>query len=525
VQIGLALTRALAHLHKCGLVHRDVKPSNVIFVGGVPKLADIGLVARVDATRSLVGTEGYVAPEGPGTPQADLYSLGKLLYEVSTGCDRKEFPALPPDIAARPDREALIELNAVVVRACQFDPHERYASAEAMLAELELLRRGQSVRRERRIRQRFASLKKAAFGLSGLAALGLAVTILLRGMVPTYSYPDGPPSTNADANAFCEKAMYILRGDNYTEFTNIDTYFRQAIALDPNFVRPYVGLLELQVREDVPGLPPKTIESLRSIAQQLERLAPRLAATYCAKSAVSYGEGNYPEAMHYSQLATNADPKYELGHTFYSWLLISFGRPEESRKQVEIAQQLAPSKTIIYRAFGNAELAARHYNKAIEWYKKAIKWEPHHYVPYRAIGQAYVALGDYTNAFNYLEQADLLLSTNEVETKRNWDGVRHVLTKGGIAGYWEGQWLGTEKYPDRDPYWKATIQTHLGNTNAALDWLEKSYAAHKGDEDDYEPPLANLLIDDCWDGLRGNPRFQALLDKAGFAKVMPPRSR
>ncbi|PYI82322.1 MAG: hypothetical protein DME26_18130, partial [Verrucomicrobia bacterium] len=84
--ITLSLTRALAHLHGHELVHRDVKPSNVIFVGGVAKLADIGLVTSVDATRSFVGTEGYLPPEGTGTRQADLYSLGKVLYEMSTGC-------------------------------------------------------------------------------------------------------------------------------------------------------------------------------------------------------------------------------------------------------------------------------------------------------------------------------------------------------------------------------------------------------------------------------------------------------
>jgi len=50
-------------LHRQGLVHRDIKPSNIIFVRGVPKLADVGLVAAVTDARSFVGTEGFIPPE------------------------------------------------------------------------------------------------------------------------------------------------------------------------------------------------------------------------------------------------------------------------------------------------------------------------------------------------------------------------------------------------------------------------------------------------------------------------------
>jgi eukaryotic-like serine/threonine-protein kinase len=73
LQIGVELTTALEHLHNNGLVHRDIKLSNIIFVNGHAKLADIGLVTDSDATLPFVGTEDYCPPEGPGTPRADLY--------------------------------------------------------------------------------------------------------------------------------------------------------------------------------------------------------------------------------------------------------------------------------------------------------------------------------------------------------------------------------------------------------------------------------------------------------------------
>src|SRR4029450_6644138 len=77
VSLGVQLAGAVGHLHRHGLVHRDVKPSNRIFVGGQAKLADIGLVTQIDEDQSFVGTEGFIPPEGPGTERADLFSLGR----------------------------------------------------------------------------------------------------------------------------------------------------------------------------------------------------------------------------------------------------------------------------------------------------------------------------------------------------------------------------------------------------------------------------------------------------------------
>ena len=84
VSLGVSLSAALGHLHQHGLLHRDIKPSNIIFVNGIPKIADIGLVAMVQGTQTFVGgTTGYFPPnEGPGTVQADIYALGKVLYEL-----------------------------------------------------------------------------------------------------------------------------------------------------------------------------------------------------------------------------------------------------------------------------------------------------------------------------------------------------------------------------------------------------------------------------------------------------------
>lgn len=126
-EAGIFLADALGYMHSYGLTHRDIKPSNIIFVDGVCKLADIGLVAA-HGERSFVGTEGFVPPEGPGTFAADIYSLGKVLYEISSGNDRMDFPAIPDDLGAS-EWKLWREWNSVICRACAPDLKERFASA------------------------------------------------------------------------------------------------------------------------------------------------------------------------------------------------------------------------------------------------------------------------------------------------------------------------------------------------------------------------------------------------------------
>ncbi|HYE33435.1 MAG TPA: hypothetical protein VEH27_18575 [Methylomirabilota bacterium] len=171
LQLGLALTLALGHLHKHGLIHRDVKPSNIIYVGGIPKLADIGLVTEAQGANTFVGTEGFVPPEGPTSPQADLFALGKVLYEAAMGKDRNEFPEPFTEIGTDRESVDLMELNAVLLRACAPDPKQRYASAEEMHADLALLHSGGSVRRQRKVAKQLRFMQRAGAVVTAAAAV------------------------------------------------------------------------------------------------------------------------------------------------------------------------------------------------------------------------------------------------------------------------------------------------------------------------------------------------------------------
>ena len=132
IEIIGALCEALEFLHGRGLIHRDIKPANIIFVNGHPKLADVGLVAEVSEQHpaaSMVGTEGYLPPEGPGTAAGDVFALGRVLEEMLR-------PRHPAD--ETPTDAAHEKLHIIIRKACAKNPGERFASATAMRTALNL---------------------------------------------------------------------------------------------------------------------------------------------------------------------------------------------------------------------------------------------------------------------------------------------------------------------------------------------------------------------------------------------------
>jgi WD40 repeat protein/thiol-disulfide isomerase/thioredoxin/tRNA A-37 threonylcarbamoyl transferase component Bud32 len=202
------LARALDVAHRRGIVHRDATPANVLLAAdGTPKWTDFGLAKRLDAdvtqtqTGAILGTPPYMAPEAAAGrnkevgPPADIYGAGALLYELLTGRPpfRAEtlFDTLQQVLAQEPVPPGRLnpkvprDLETICLKCLRKEPHQRYASAEALADDLRAFLDGRPIQARRtpwyartgrwcRRNPAVAALLLAVVGLLAAVAFGSA---------------------------------------------------------------------------------------------------------------------------------------------------------------------------------------------------------------------------------------------------------------------------------------------------------------------------------------------------------------
>jgi serine/threonine protein kinase len=511
IRIGLSLAEALLHLHRQGLVHRDIKPSNVIFVDGVAKLADVGLVAAVADARSFVGTEGFIAPEGPGTAQADLYSLGIVLYVLSTGKSHQDFPEPPADLSAQENHAQWLEFDAVVHKACQARVSDRYQSAEELRDELALLQRGESVKDKRAVQRRWRVSRRIALAVIALALLPMPFGLLKQS---SHSYTPKP-----EAARLYEQGRWY-----YSQLTPADhakalDYLSRSVQVDPSFVDPYGELTGVYIWSMLTGIADhqQRLQKASEIANKVLALNPNRAEGHAALSLYNFLRRDWHGAETEIVRAIQLNPNLPIPHQFYSYYLTMQGRTAEAHRESQRAEELSSPQAARVSAIVGAWpfVAERRFDRAIAQLQRAIDLDRNFAYGHSYIGDCYEAQSNYLAAIREYQTWGILVGQDNVRLSASYDALRQACeVQGGLAYFrkWMELIRADRALPDDQQLFADTdisgYYARLGENAKALDEIEKHF--------DESPTWCKIKYEPLYDTLHDEPRYKALVKRAGL---------
>jgi serine/threonine-protein kinase len=289
-------------------------------------------------------------------------------------------------------------------------------------------------------------------------------------------------------------------------------YFEQAIAEDPGYALAYSGLADSYALDlDYRGARVfEGMERAKAEARKAIALDDSLAEAHTSLGWVTFiYDWDWPGADREFSSAVRLNPRYATARQWYSWFLAAMGRFEEALLQGRTAIELDPASVSIRRSLGWLQYYARRYDDALENLRRALALNPTSEETHRLLGLVYLQQGLYDEAAGSFKEA----LANAEQDALAFAGLGHVAARRGRES--EARAVLEELHQRArtryvSPVAQAGLYVTLGERDHAFEWLEKAYQERRG-------WLAYLKIEPMLDGLRGDPRFDRLLERMRLA--------
>lgn len=288
-------------------------------------------------------------------------------------------------------------------------------------------------------------------------------------------------------------------------------FFEQAIAIDPNFALAYAGL------SDTYGIlwftnmlnTEEALQKAESSALKALELDSSLAEAHLSLANIKlYYEWDWPAAEREYKRAIELNSNFANAHHMYAFYLVSLRRFDEALIEAKRAAEIDPLSPMMLGGIGAIYYYAGRYDEAIEQFEKAFEFDPHFHMSREKYGETYELKGMEQKAIEeYLKYPSDWIGSAEIAGQ-----LQTAANESGITGFWR-KWLELaveqQKVPYVSPFFISTVYTTLGETDSALEWLEKAYKEHSGF-------LVHLKADPNFNAIQADPRFQDLTERIGI---------
>jgi TolB-like protein/Tfp pilus assembly protein PilF/class 3 adenylate cyclase len=291
-------------------------------------------------------------------------------------------------------------------------------------------------------------------------------------------------------------------------------FYEQAIARDPNYALAYAAMAEAYVLlpfyagtaqgEVFPKAKAAALKALQ-LDDKLAEAHTALAFLLCMDDLDMAG------SISEFQRAIALNPNYATAHHWYGFgPLLALGRFEDAIAEGKRAIELDPLSPIINAALGQTLSIARRYDEAIAQLRKTLEIDPTFYYAHYSLGIALQLKGDMPGAITEYAKAQQLSDDLRVQVLLANIKALSGEKEAAVQMLAELEELSRHRYVRS--YWRALLYLSLGKRDEAIRWLEKGVADHEGLE------IAWIKVDPLLDPLRGDPRFEALVQKVVGAK-------